>query len=427
MRNTWLILRREYLERVRSKAFILFTVLMPVFVVGIIMVPSKLASMRSGGDHHIVVAGSNEFVANAVKQQLENGVAALRTGFEGRSENPPRYFVEVSLDASEAGRKALTERVNNGTLEGFLWVGDDAIEAHKLIYGSRGASDFMEVVSLKTAVTAALMKQQLGVYGLSTEQSERLLRPYEIETIRIENGKESKSGGIGEVALPFLLMMMIYMTVLIYGVAVMRSVLEEKTSRVIEVLLSSATPRQMMAGKILGVGAVGLTQILIWVALGLIASTPAVVAAKPYLAQLHIAPGVYIFFPVFFLLGFVLYSTMYAAVAAMVNSDEEAQQMQWPVMLPIILCSTFAFAVIRQPNSATSFWLSLFPFTSPLIMFVRIVVQQPPLWQIFLSIGILAVSIYGMVALCSRIYRVGILMYGKRPTLPELLKWIKYA
>jgi ABC-2 type transport system permease protein len=131
--------------------------------------------------------------------------------------------------------------------------------------------------------------------------------------------------------------------------------------------------------------------------------------------------------PIFFLLGYLLYSTMYAAVGAMVNSEEEAQQLQWPVMMPLILCSVFASAIIRDPNTPLAFWSSIFPLTAPILMFVRIAVQTPPTWQIVLSIVLQILAIWGMVWVCARIYRIGILMYGKRPTLPEIMKWIKYA
>jgi len=222
-------------------------------------------------------------------------------------------------------------------------------------------------------------------------------------------------------------MFMIYMTVIIYGVAVMRSVIEEKTSRVVEVLLSSVRPMELMAGKIIGVGAVGLTQMLIWCTCIAALGTPGFVAAKSYLKDVQIPAPVFILFPIFFLLGYLLYAALYAAVGAMVNSDEEAQQVQWPVLLPLIACTAFASAVIRQPNGQLAFWLSLFPLTSPIIMFVRVASQMPPLWQVLLSIAILIATIYAVVFICARIYRVGILMYGKRPTLPEIIKWIKYA
>ena len=425
MRNVWLILRREYLERVRTRAFILFTVLMPVFIAGVVVGPAKLISRKTTSVHNIVVVSSRAEVAEAVKHQIENPPESVLSDLDDKQ--TPQFRVETSTDTSDAAQQALFNRVNNGELHGYLWLTDDAIANHKFVFKTREASDFVQTSFLRSAATAALTRQKLAAQGISGESADQLLKPFDMDTIRIDQGRETKSGGMGVVMLPFLLMMMIYVTVIIYGVSVMRSVLEEKNSRVMEVMLSSVTARELMAGKVLGVGAVGLTQILIWVALGIFGTTPAAIAAKPYLADLHIAPAVFIFFPVFFLLGFFLYSSMYAAVGAMVNSDEEAQQLQWPVIMPIVACTAFAMEAIRRPNSQLAFALSEFPLTSPILMFVRIVVQQPPLWQILLSIAILLVTIYVMVLLCSRIYRIGILMYGKRPTLPEILKWIKYA
>jgi ABC-2 type transport system permease protein len=155
--------------------------------------------------------------------------------------------------------------------------------------------------------------------------------------------------------------------------------------------------------------------------------SPIFVAAKSMMKDVHLPLAVVVAFPVFFVLGYLLYSSMYAAVGAMVNSDEEAQQMQWPVLAPLISCAVFASMVVRTPDSPLAMALSMFPLTAPIIMFVRITVATPPAWQIALSVSLLVATIYGMVWLCSRIYRVGILMYGKRPTLPEILKWIKFA
>jgi ABC-2 type transport system permease protein len=180
-----------------------------------------------------------------------------------------------------------------------------------------------------------------------------------------------------------------------------------------------------MAGKVLGVGAVGLSQLMIWgVAAGLL-GTPGIVAAAGM--GLQIPLRVLLWLPVFFLLGFALYSASYAALGASVNTEQEAQQFQLIVMLPLILAITMMYAVIRQPNSGLAIALSLFPFTAPVLMYLRMVVSQPPAWQLALSLGLMLATVYGVVVLCARIYRVGILMYGKRPTLPEILRWLRYA
>jgi ABC-2 type transport system permease protein len=194
-----------------------------------------------------------------------------------------------------------------------------------------------------------------------------------------------------------------------------------------EVVLSSATAKELMAGKILGVGAVGLTQIAVWVVLGLGATTPGLLAARNQLSEISLSPVALPAFAVCFVLGFLLYSALYAALGAMVNSEHEAQQWQFLVVMPIVIPIVMMTYVIRQPNAPLSMWMSLVPFFAPILMYIRVVVQTPPLWQIGVCLAVLLLTLWGVVALCSRIYRVGILMYGKKPTLPEIVKWVRYA
>jgi ABC-2 type transport system permease protein len=175
------------------------------------------------------------------------------------------------------------------------------------------------------------------------------------------------------------------------------------------------------------VGAVGLTQIAVWVLIGLGATTPGLLAARSELSQIDLAPGALPAFAVFFVLGFMLYSALYAALGAMVNSEQEAQQWQFLVVMPLIVPVMMMTYVIRQPNAPLSVWMSLVPFFAPILMYMRVVVQTPPLWQIAVCVALLIATLWGVVALCSRIYRVGILMYGKKPTLPEIVKWVRYA
>jgi ABC-2 type transport system permease protein len=222
------------------------------------------------------------------------------------------------------------------------------------------------------------------------------------------------------------MVMIMYMTVLLYGINVMRAILEEKTSRIMEVMLSTASAREMMAGKILGVGAVGLTQIAIWAVAAAIFSGGALFASAATLKGV-ISLKLLVFFAVFFLLGYALYSVLCAAVGSMVNSEQEAQQMQFVVMMPMILSVIILVNIIQNPSTPLAFWGSIFPLTAPLIMFTRVALESPPAWQIGLSIVLMLATVYGLVWLCGRIYRVGILMYGKKPTLPEIIKWIKYA
>ncbi len=428
MRNTWLIIKREYLERVRTKAFLIFTVLMPMFIAGIVVVPSKLMMMKSGSTRNIVVVAPSAGIANDIKSQLESPEQPKDKKESDEVDPAPKYKVEVREGATDDVRRELAAEVLTGKIDAYVWLPESAMKDAKFSYVTKHPSDFSDFSSVQGAVNRAVLRSRVTAEGVPHDQVDQLLKRIDMDVTSVgKDGKEGKPIGIAAFFLPFVLMFMIYMTVLIYGMVVMRSVLQEKTSRVMEVMLSSATSTQMMAGKLLGVGAVGITQVLIWLATVLIFSAPGVAGAMPMLKDLNIQPVVYVCLPVFFLLGYLLYSTMYAAVGAMVNSEEEAQQLQWPVMMPLILCSVFASAVIRDPNTPLAFWTSLFPLTAPIMMFVRVAVQTPPIWQIVLSIVLQILAVWGMVWVCARIYRIGILMYGKRPTLPEIMKWIKYA
>ena len=434
MHNTWLIIRREYLERIRSKAFIIMTLLMPVFMASTILIPALLSDMKSEGTRHIVLVANNPEIAEAVKQQLmtlqsETSQADGTKSEAGRLRQKapaPRYAIDISTNATEAERNSLRQQISDGKIDGFLWLTDNDLAARKLVYNARDVTDFGESIELRNAVQSALVKRQLAQKGMSGTEVETLLKPIDLDSIRIEKGKEGASG-ISVFLVSFTMVMLLYVNVLVYGVAVMRSIIEEKSSRILEVLLSSVTAKQLLAGKIVGVGAVGLTQIIIWLAVAGGFSLPGLMASRSMLSNIHIPMAGVIAFGVFFILGYFLYSTMYAALGSMVNSDQEAQQVQWPAMLPIIFSIVLSTPVLQHPNSPLAFWTSMVPFFAPILMFVRVMVETPPMWQIILCVTLMLLTTWGMLSLSSRIYRVGILMYGKRPTLPELRKWLRYS
>ena len=417
MPNAWLILRREYLERVRTKSFIVSTLLLPAVMIALLVIPGKLATLKSAGTRHIAVVCANAAFARALQSQLEaaNGATASR------------YQVELVATPTGQTRADLNGRLAAGRLDAYLWLDDSALASRKIAYVARETSDFVEVATLQAALKSALLRQQLFSRGVSAGDADEFVKPVDLDAITIKSGAERPDNGLLQFISVIVLVTMLYMTLILYGVAVMRSVLEEKTSRVMEVVLSSATARELMAGKILGVGAVGLTQVAIWIVIGLATTTPGLLIARSQLSGIDIGPGALLAFAVFFVLGYMLYSALYAALGAMVNSEQEAQQWQFFVVLPLVIPVMMMTYVIRQPNSPLSVGMSLVPFFAPILMYMRIVVQTPPLWQIALSIVLLLLTLWGTVVLCSRIYRVGILMYGKRPTLPEIVKWVRYA
>lgn len=430
MRNTWLITKREYLSKVRTRAFVIATMAMPL-VIGIFLLPGRLATMKMAGTRHIVVVSADRSLAEKVRQELQspasNGPEIKEADVEDSARDlTGKYIVEISTDLSGAERDQLRERVSRKEIDGYLWLGPEQLASRKITYGRRETGDFIDRSAVRSATRNALVAQALAQHGIPAADSADVLKDVQLQMVRIDSGQEKKVNTDASTAGAFAMVLLLYTTVLFYGVAVMRAVVEEKSSRVLEVLLSSVTPKQLMAGKIIGVGAVGLTQVAIWGALAGIFAGPAALAGD-LLRKAQVSPLAIVGFAVFFLLGYAFYATMYAALGAVVNTEQEGQQMQIIIMMPLVVAIGFIMVVIRDPNGPLATWVSMIPFVSPIVMYLRIVVQTPPLWQILLSIGILAATIYGLVVLCSRIYRVGILMYGKRPTLPEILKWIKYA
>jgi len=432
MHNIFIIAKREYLERVRTRSFLIMTLFIPLLLFGVIVVPTMLANRRSTEVKHMVVVAGDRDTAEMIRSRIEQSQDEEKSGEKGsaklvqkRSLPPTNFTVEVSTDTGGAERAALTAKVKDKKLDAFLWATPDAIKARKLDFVTNDVSSFIDNGVLGVAVNDALRRSALKSKGLKEEEIESSLQSVDV-TPQSPQGKNAPNPQVMFLATLGMVMVM-YVTVLLYGVNVMRSILEEKTSRIMEVMLSTASAKDLMAGKILGVGAVGLTQVVIWALTAGIFSSGALVASAGLIKGI-LSVKLLLYFGVFFLLGYVLYSTLCAAVGSMVNSEQEAQQMQFLVMMPMILSVIFIVNIFQHPSSPVAIFGSLFPFTAPLVMFSRIAMQpDTPWWQIALSISIMIVTIYGMVVLCGRIYRVGILMYGKKPNLPEIMKWIKYA
>jgi ABC-2 type transport system permease protein len=439
MRNTWLIIQREYLERVRQRSFLVLTLLLPAIIVGAFVIPSKLSRMKNSKTQRLVVVTSTPQFGEIVRQQL---VASTKPEEEASADadkdkdkekdvddddKPSRdYAIEVDSNSSETERTALRNRVTSGDIDGYLWLSDDAVAARKVTYYGRETGGFIEKSWLRGQLDRAILLEELAQRGVGGAQADDLLKPVKLETMHLEAGRETKANDRGAFFAVLIMVMLLYMAVIFYGVSVMRAVLEEKNSRVMEVMLSSATSTELMAGKLIGVGAVGLTQIGIWIVMAGVYALPAL-AASASTGEIRIAPLTLAAFALFFLFGYFLYSSIYAAVGAIITSEQEGQQLQFIILLPLIVAVFMMGPVMRAPDSPVAVWTSMVPFFSPVLMYVRIAVQPPPVWQIALSLLLLVVTIAGILILCARIYRIGILMYGKRPTLPEIVKWLKYA
>ncbi|HLV87141.1 MAG TPA: ABC transporter permease [Candidatus Sulfotelmatobacter sp.] len=430
MRNTWLIIKREYMERVRTRAFLVLTLLLPAIMTVLMAAPAKLASMGEKADHLVLVTTTPQF-GDAVRQQLLARLSAdedEESEVEKSAKKKPEeeYAIDLDNNATDAERDALRKKVDEHSIDSFIWLTDDAVASGKVTWTGREMASSRERAWLSQAVNHVKLQDELVKTGVAADRADQMLTPLKVDSLRIERGRETRNSGTGRFLEIVVMVMLLYMAVLFYGISVMRSVLEEKNSRVMEVLLSSASSTELMAGKLLGVGAVGLTQILAWIIMAGVFALPAL-ATQASFSDLQVSPWVLVAFALFFLLGYLLYSTMYATIGAITTTEQEGQQMQFLIVIPLVMSVFMLMPVVRTPDSAVVFWMSIIPFFAPILMFARIVVQTPPLWQILLSLVLLVATEAGLIVFCARIYRIGVLIYGKRPTLPEILKWLKYA
>jgi len=412
----WAVIRREYLERVRSKAFIIGTIVGPILM-GLIMVLPVLIMGKGGDLLRVAVLDATGVLQPKVEETLE----------AARRDDKPRFDVRSPGEGSvEAREEALRKAVLKGDLDGFLLLPEDAIDASTATYYGRTVSNQRDLSMIRWSVRDLLVAHRLADAGLDPDRVKELTRDMEWRTIRLSEEGEREDEGLG-ILLAIVLLMILYTSILMWGQVVMAGVIEEKSSRVIEVVASGVPSTQLLAGKLLGVGAAGLTQFLVW-SLSLLGISLA--TAGPMAGGLpipEIRPMVLVAFVAFFLLGFAFYASLYAAIGAAVNTMQEAQNFIFPIIIPLILGLVCFPVILESPDGSLAVVLSLIPFLTPLLMFLRIVILTPPWWQIALSLVLMGAAIWGVLWLAGRIYRVGILMYGKKPTFPELMRWVRHA
>jgi len=437
MRKILSVIKREYIQMVRTKGFIIGTVLGPVFMIALIVVPIIVSSVSVEKQETIGVVDLSNEIFMELDKKLDHKDYRLKDGLR-------RYVLE-KLEPSagtEELRHELRERVLKKELSAYIYIPEDVLEMgaresavresepeqEKVEYVSDHTTDFEKLRVLNRALNNVVIEKRLNREGLDPQKVAQYIKRVGMQPIKItKKGEEEDTGGTFMIS--YILALIIYMAILIYGQVIMRGVIEEKSSRVVEVVLSSLKPFQLMMGKILGIGAVGLTQFSIWTFFGIGASVygTSFIPAGANFAMPSIPAHVFVYFVIFFILGYFLFGTLYAAIGSLVNSEKEAQQLVMPVTMFLIIPIMLMIFIIRAPNSSLAVFLSFIPFFAPILMFLRITVLIPPFGQIGASIVILILTILLMVWLTAKIYRVGILMYGKRPKLTEIVRWIRYS
>ena len=416
MHKIWLIIKREYLVRVRKKSFIIMTILGPILMAALLIVPTYLAD-----------------------ENQENRIIALNEDANYNLEDS-EFIHFTTIPTSEA--ELLKTDFNESPFYALLYIDGENFTLYSNQQISLSVSK-----SIERQLEQLIEHEKLKLLGIDLQILEDASTEINITTkIISEDGNTSNSQAEASMGIGFISGILIYMFIFMYGTMVMRGVIEEKTSRIVEVIISSVKPFQLMMGKILGVALVGLTQFVLWILLTIIISTVAELAfldvnvmatemnssdQSVILAQVAELTGginlvqIFLAFIFYFLAGYLMYSALFAAVGSAVDAEADTQQFVLPITIPLILSFVLITPIMENPDGTLAFWMSMIPFTSPVIMMVRLPFGVAN-WELALSIGILIASFIATTWLAGRIYRTGILMYGKKATYREIWKWLKY-
>ncbi len=417
MHNILLIAKREYLEQIRGRAFVFSTVLLPLLIFAMVGF-SYLNAPKQGMGRHMAVASNNVALADEVRRQL------LVDGYI-------KFTVDVVAPATEEDRAALLKKVETGAINGLLAVDTSdgsPVGTVTATYTSKSL-DGPSGEGIRTAVNRAVERERTIGYGVKEADANAIESYVTVRDLQLStSGKAEKNIGTAVYAKVLAMAFLISMPILLYGMNMARAIIEEKTSRIFEVMLAVAKPDDLLAGKLVGVGAVGLTQIAIWVvSTALFMSSALAASLLTGNFALHFSWAEAVLFPVYFVLGFALFSALFSGLAATCETAQELQMYTPLAAVPVWISFGMLTVVFKDPNSVWVVAASLFPFTAPYVMVPRMGIEMPPLWQIASSIAFLLLSIWAVLWFSSRLYRVGILMYGKRATLPEILRWLRYS
>ena len=429
------LVKREYVSRVKTKGFWIATILVPGLFAALALLPALVMSKTSTGQRLVVVDETGS-VGQALADRLNERSGDEDPGDHGGEMGRTHFQVTVETPAASAAgrerqREELGRRVLDGGIDAWLWITPDGLADNRIEYHAESVSNFLTQEVLEKALSQVVQRQRLAQAGMDPDRVAKLTRSVGLQTVKVtETGARAEAGFAG-VALAYVLFFLLYMIIIIYGQQVMNGVLEEKSSRAVEIVISSVRPFELMMGKLIGVGLVGLTQLAVWLGTMAVLTAPAVVTSLAYLPEgvsmPRLAPSLALNFTICFLLGYFLYASFYAALGSAFNNIQEAQQFASVAVIFLVAPLVLFPAVVNDPNAPWATVASLIPLFTPLLMMLRIAVQTPPLWQIVLGYALTALFVCFMVWLTSRIYRVGILMVGKKPTLKEIWRWVRYA
>jgi len=416
LRRIAVVVRREYLERVRTKAFWISTLLVPVILGAMMIVPAWLAA-RGGGEFKVAVL---DFTGRST----EKIAAEVNASIHPDDKLTVTLVPQPTGPDPEAARETVKQMVQNQEFDGMLVLPATLPESGEPEYVAPNVAAFKLLTLLERAVNKVVIAERLTRAGLDPDKVGELTERIDLKTVKLgAKGEETQDKGQAFL-LSYAFVLIIYTTVLMYGIYVMRGVLEEKSSRIVEVIVSAVRPFELMLGKIVGIGAVGLTQFLLWAAMMAVLSAPGVITG---LELPRVGATVLAFFVIYFVLGFLLYGSLYAGIGAAFDTEQEAQNFQSVVTIFLVIPLILMMQIFNQPDGTLSVVLSLIPFFTPMLMTLRLTLTQVPAIQLAASVVLMLATIVASAWLVGKIYRVGILMHGSKPKFKDMLRWLKQS
>ncbi len=419
MRNLWVVMKKEYLEIVKTKGFFIGVVLAPLIMGAFMFIPSLLARNIKQEQLKLTVVDQSGWMYAKLDSVLADTLPDGKKAY---------LLSSVAYDSRtfEKEKKQLEQKILDGELDAFLVIPAGIDTGAPPQYYSKTAGNLIVRERLENRISDAVVARRLAERGVVLADLKKVLRGVDIESHQVSEKGTSKTSFFSVFLSSFFLVMILFSMVLSYGQHLARTIVEEKNTRIIEVLTSSATPFQLLMGKMLGLGAASLSQVGLMALLGFLLGAPALHWVGIENVQGIFNATVVINFFIYVVLGYFLYTAIFAILGAISNSDQEIQNMTAPIVWAMVLPMVIGFVVAEKSNADWVTTLSLIPFFTPTLMMMRISFSPPPWSQLFASYAIMILTIMAMGWLAAKIFRVGILMYGKRPTLPEMLRWVRY-
>lgn len=432
-RKVIVVIKREYLTKVRTKSFIIISLLAPVLMIFFMFGVFIFQRLFEPDQKSYYLIDQTGRIASEFIRMLPD-----------TTETGERQYNIIVKDVGDTGLEDQLEGFRRDVLDekvdGYIIIPEDVLESRRVTYASANVSNVEEQGKLRGILSQIVTNIRIENLGISPEDIRREMAQGRIrlDTPRITEEGEVEASGRANILLTTVMGFLLYFLLIFTGVMLMQSVLEEKTQRITETIIASIDSFELMTGKLIGVCALGITQIIIMIVfvLGIGLNSDVILSRfgvnsteiVDIISQIDISFSIVAFFVIYFILGYLLYASMFAAIGAIVNTTEEAGQLQFFVIMPIIIQIIMLFSVSQNPDTDTAYWVSLFPFFTPILMFARVSVMSPQIPDgAYLSIFVMLATVILMLKLVSKIYRVGILMYGKRPSLKELIKWVRYS